>query len=150
MIYWLGIKGYIVSQRQNVPYKKNAVTASILPSETVEGAIILLTKAMEVDHLYLNPALNLSILAQHSGLAQKIISAVLNQHLHKSFNEFINKYRVAAFKERMQRPESNQLTIAGIAMECGFNSQATFQRTFKELTGLSPSAFRKDSIEKYP
>jgi len=40
----------------------------------------------------------------------------------------------------------NNLTIAGIAFECGFNSQATFQRTFKELTGQSPSEFRKTAL----
>ena len=98
---------------------------------------------METDELYLNPNLNLNMLAQHTGIVQKIISAVLNQHLHKSFNEFVNEYRVEAFKERVLRPDFDQLTIAGIAMECGFNSQATFQRTFKQITGSSPSAFRK-------
>jgi len=102
---------------------------------------------MQEDQLFLNPGLSLTILSQHSGIPQKTISAVLNQHLHKSFNEFINEYRVAAFKERIQKRESNQLTIAGIGLECGFNSQATFQRTFKEITGMSPSEFRKNAME---
>ncbi|MEI9807657.1 MAG: helix-turn-helix domain-containing protein [Bacteroidota bacterium] len=39
-----------------------------------------------------------------------------------------------------------QLTIAGVAAECGFNSQATFQRTFKEITGIAPSAYRKSVV----
>jgi AraC-like DNA-binding protein len=78
-----------------------------------------------------------------TGIPQKTISAVLNRHLQKSFNEFVNEYRVNAFKAKVVQPELSHLTIAGIALECGFSSQATFQRTFKEMTGKSPSAFRK-------
>lgn len=102
---------------------------------------------MEQDELFLKPALNLNLLTHHTGISQKMISAVLNQHLHKSFNEFVNEYRVEAFKERIQRQEMKHLTIAGIALECGFNSQATFQRTFKQVTGCSPSEFKKIALE---
>jgi AraC-like DNA-binding protein len=37
---------------------------------------------------------------------------------------------VEAIKTKLQEEATNNLTIAGVAMECGFNSQATFQRTF--------------------
>lgn len=143
IIYWLGIKGYLVSHQQDVAVKRTANTLSSLSVESIEQTTLLLKKAMQDDKLYLNPNCNLTILSQHSGIAQKVISAVLNQHEHKSFSEFINGYRVAACKERILQPENNHLTIAGIALECGFNSQATFQRTFKELTGMAPSEFRK-------
>ncbi|WP_366940979.1 helix-turn-helix domain-containing protein [uncultured Chitinophaga sp.] len=33
--------------------------------------------------------------------------------------------------------------MTGIALECGFSSQATFQRIFKQYTGLTPSEYRK-------
>lgn len=143
IIYWLGIKGYLVSHQQDVAVKRTANTLSSLSVESIEQTTLLLKKAMQDDKLYLNLNCNLTILSQHSGIAQKVISAVLNQHEHKSFSEFINGYRVAACKERILQPENNHLTIAGIALECGFNSQATFQRTFKELTGMAPSEFRK-------
>ena len=94
---------------------------------------------MEEDKLYLDPLLNLQIISKHTNIAQKTISAVLNQHLHKSFNEFVNEYRIVAFKEKLQDPEMDHLTIAGIAFDCGFNSQVIFQGTFKQVTVLSPS-----------
>ncbi|MFT3934645.1 MAG: helix-turn-helix domain-containing protein [Chitinophagaceae bacterium] len=143
LIYWLGIKGYIISQAQNYTDKKNSETTNALSPDLIQQAIVALTKTMEDDKLFLNPELNLSLLAAKTNLPQKTISAVLNQHLKSSFNEFINGYRVSAFKEKILDPANNHLTIAGIAQECGFNSQATFQRVFKELTGQSPSAFRK-------
>jgi len=143
LIYWLGIKGYIISQQQANPQKKPGVNNSNLSPDLIRRVIAVLTNAMEINKEFLNPNLSLAMLAENTGFAQKTISAVLNQHLHKSFNEFINRYRIDEFKERIQLPESNNLTIAGVALECGFSSQATFQRTFKELVGKAPSEFRK-------
>jgi AraC-like DNA-binding protein len=140
MIYWLGIKGYIITQQLSV--KKIPGNNISLTAQVIKETISLLNTAMEKDKIYLNPNCTLPVLSEHINVSQKTISAVLNQHLHKSFNEFINEFRVNAFKEKIQKPEMEQLTIAGVAFECGFNSQATFQRTFKQITGLSPSEFR--------
>lgn len=142
LIYWLGIKGYLITWRQLVTDKR---TETVLPAATVDAAVVLLKKAMEEDHLYLNAALTLQIVAQHIGLAPKTISAVLNQHLHKNFNEYVNGYRVNLFKEKLLQADADQLTFAGIAYDCGFNSPATFQRVFKQITGMSPSEFRKNA-----
>lgn len=146
LIYWLGIKGYIVSQQQNATEKKSPANNNLLSPELTEQVIASLIKAMKEDKVYLNPNCSLAVMAEHTSFSQKIISAVLNQHLQKSFNEFVNGYRVAAFKEKILQPETANFTIAGIALECGFNSQATFQRVFKEITGQSPSAFRKSAV----
>lgn len=142
MIYWLGIKGYIISYQQT-PAKKNGSALAALTGTAIDETVLLLRRSMEEDKIYLDPNCSLHMLANHTGIAQKTISSVLNQHLQKSFNEFINQYRVEAVKTKLQQPETVNLTIAGIATECGFNSQATFQRTFKDLTGMSPSEFRK-------
>jgi len=147
IIYWLGIKGYIISQKDELPVKKSTSISDILPSSIIDETSSALVTAMEKDKLYLNPNLNVSLVAQHIGTTPKIISAVLNQHLHKSFNEFVNEYRILTFKEKVKQRDMDHLTIAGIAFECGFNSQATFQRTFKQMTGLSPSEFRNDALE---
>ncbi|HSC37817.1 MAG TPA: helix-turn-helix domain-containing protein, partial [Chitinophagaceae bacterium] len=136
----LGIKGYIISHREFV-LKKSGTPPPALPATVVKEAIAALKKAMETDKLYLNPSLNLDLASRHTALAPKIISAVLNQHLHKSFNEFVNEYRVLAVKEKLLKEENRQLTIAGLAYECGFNSLPTFQRAFKTVTGLTPKEF---------
>ena len=144
LTYWLGLKGYSLSQQEKRASKKTPGVGPALPAEMVAKTMELLRRAMEVDKLYLQSDLILPILAGQVGVPQKTISAVLNQHMHKSFNEFVNTYRVEAFKKKILQPEADHLTIAGIALECGFNSQATFQRTFRELTGKSPSEYRKD------
>jgi len=147
IIYWLGIKGYMMAaQSMNQEVKKASVQQLPLSASVVQQAIAALKHSMEVDALYLNSALNLDMVAQHTALPPKTISAVLNQHVSKSFNEFVNEYRVNAFIRKMQQPGMDNLTIAGIAFECGFNSQATFQRTFKQVTGMSPTEYRKTAL----
>ena len=151
IIYWLGIKGYIMAQREAglpvIPSPPLTRTSQPLSPATVDQAIPLLKKAMEEDKVYLDPALNLQTLATHIGLPAKTVSAVLNQHLDKSFNEYLNEYRVEAFKQKLQDPATEHLTIVGVAFECGFNSQPTFQRVFKELTGKSPTEYRKNNSQ---
>ena len=144
LIYWLGIKGYIISWQHLVTEKR---TEALLPATTVDPVLALLKKAMEEDRLYLNDTLTLQIVSRHTGIAPKTISAILNQHLHKNFNEYINEYRVALFKEKILQEEAGQLTLTGIAYDCGFGSQATFQRVFKQLTGMSPSAYKRNAAQ---
>lgn len=71
-----------------------------------------------------------------------MISTVLNQYEGKSFNEFINAFRLKEVQTRLLDPTYDHLTVTGITFDCGFNSQASFQRTFKSTMNLSPSAFR--------
>jgi AraC-like DNA-binding protein len=142
LIYWLGIKGFMAAQTSTAE-KKAAAAQPVLSPAAIQQATLALVKSMEADNLYLNPALTVDAVAQHTGLPAKTISYVLNQHLQKSFNEFVNHYRVEAFKLKMLQPGADNLTIAGLAFDCGFNSLATFQRTFKQVTGMSPTTFRK-------
>jgi AraC-like DNA-binding protein len=147
IIYFLGVKGYFISYRSQrqmpVPDKKPA--AAPMPDEKLGQVIQVLRKSMEEDRIWLNADLNLSKLAQCCGVAPKTLSGVLNQHLGTSFTDYINGYRIDAVKERILRPESRQLTIAGLAYECGFNSLPTFQRAFKSVTGMSPKEYMLNS-----
>ena len=147
IIYWLGIKGYLKSRPHGESAKKIAAPNGAISGELVANTIDQLKKSMGSGKLYLDPGLNLNKLAANLGISAKTISTVLNQHMNTNFNDFVNGYRVEEFKERIKQPEMNQLTIVGVALECGFNSQATFQRTFKQFTGHSPSTFREGIME---
>ena len=138
LIYWLGLRGYLHS-RLNVTDQKP--TGANLSPEIVTQVIDALKRAMHTDRLFLDSALSVDTLGKHLLLSPKLISAVLNQHLHTNFNAYVNRYRVEAVTDRLTNPADNYLTLTGIAFECGFNSQATFQRTFKQLMGISPSEY---------
>ena len=142
LIYFLGAKGYFISTRHPKPLVPDKKAAPLpIPDERLGQVIGLLRKSMETDRVWLNADLNLGKLAQYCGVAPKTLSTILNQHLGTTFTEYVNRYRVDAVKERIVLPESRQLTIAGLAYECGFNSLPTFQRAFKATTGMSPREF---------
>ena len=140
MIYWLGLKGYLHARNSSVEVAPKVSTTSI-PAETVEKVVCLLTSAMQTDKLYLDPELTVEKVGRHLQLPPKTVSFVLNQHLQKSFNTFVNAYRIEAVKQQLTNPANEHLTLTGIAFECGFNSQATFQRAFRKMTGVSPKEF---------
>ena len=96
---------------------------------------------MTIDKLYLEPALTVASVSNHIDVPAKQISLVLNQTESKSFNEFVNTYRIDEFKKKINDPGLRFMTLSGIAFECGFNSQATFQRTFKAMEGMSPTEY---------
>lgn len=134
MVYWLGINGFFLRSATKHESSK------ALPPELIETTREKLIQSMERDQLFLDPALNLNGLVAHTGIPQKVISSVLNQQMGKSFNEFVNDYRIGAVKRRLL-DGNHHLTITGIAFECGFNSPATFQRVFKQVTGQTPTEY---------
>jgi len=139
LIYWFGLMGFVQAQLARVTQPRTAPAQ--LSADEVDKAIARLRKAMKEDQLYMNPELSLDLLINHTHLDQKTVSYVLNQHLGKSFNAFVNEYRIEVVKQRLIDPANRHLTITGVALDCGFNSQATFQRAFKQVTGLSPSGY---------
>lgn len=103
-----------------------------------------LLETMEREKPYLDPEITLPKLAQGLNVPVSHLSQVINEQFKRNFFEFINGYRVEAAKLRLLRQAAEQRKLIAVAFECGFNSLATFNRVFKELTGQTPSEFRRD------
>lgn len=142
LVYWIGFTGYhrikVVYQTEQ---KNTRQYLSKLSSREVEAAVAALTRAMTDDKLYLDPELTVPKLSAHLNLPPKTISAILNQHLNVGFNEYVNGFRVEEVKQRLADPQSHGSTILAVALNSGFNSLATFQRVFKNFTGITPKQF---------
>jgi putative ABC transport system permease protein len=117
-----------------------------------------LKKALKAKAYYQDPELNLRSLAEKLNLHPNELSRIINTVLKKSFNDFVNEYRVAEVVRKMHDPGFDHLTLLGIAFESGFNSKTTFNRTFKEITGKSPTEYKAElkkerpyyNLERYP
>ena len=145
--YWLGMTAYIrqgqMSTADLLEYNKAPVKILFSDDEACKYQNRLIA-LVETDQLYLNPALRIDLLAEKIALSEKQISNLLNQHVGKSFNDFINEYRVQEAKKKLADVSLSQFTIASIAFDCGFNSLATFQRCFKQFTGTTPSQYQNN------
>ena len=101
---------------------------------------------MEKHEAFRRSDLKIGNLAEEVDIPSHHVSQALNQELGKSFFDFVNAYRIEAVKDQLREGRHQQLTLIAIAEECGFNSQSSFYRVFKEITGHTPSSFIKNHI----
>ncbi|MEM1120064.1 MAG: AraC family transcriptional regulator [Bacteroidota bacterium] len=146
MLYAISILGY---NRKGKPAQK----LDFDPAVTVEAPTVSsdfpelatykhrLLALMEQDQLYLQNDLTLKETASKLKTNSSILSKVINTGFQQNFNDFINSFRVDAVKDKIKNPDFQHLTLTAIAYECGFNSKATFNRSFKKFTGMSPREF---------
>jgi AraC-like DNA-binding protein/succinate dehydrogenase hydrophobic anchor subunit len=123
----------------------SAVTAKNTPplGKQEEQLINCLLDHMKKEKPYLDPDLTLARLAQDVQVSPENLSSLLNGQLKMNFFDFVNHYRVEEFKKLCKAPETSNLSIMGMAWESGFNSKATFNRVFKNLTNLTPGDYLK-------
>ena len=92
---------------------------------------------------YLNPSLSLQDLSRSMDLPPYQISQLINETLATNFFDLINGYRVEEFKEKVIDPKYSNLSLLGIAFECGFKSKSGFYKIFKRSTGMTPTEYKK-------
>jgi len=102
---------------------------------------------VKLKRYYEDPDLSLGSLAAKLDLHPHELSRIINTVFKKSFNDFINEYRVRDVAGKMQDPAYDRITLLGMAFDAGFNSKATFIRAFKQLTGKNPAEYKR-GLEK--
>ncbi len=100
---------------------------------------------MEKEKPYLNPDITLPELASLIDIPAYQLSRVINEKFGCNFFDFINGYRVNEVKTKINDPAFSNLSLLGIAFDCGFNSKSAFNRIFKKMTGLTPSEYEKSN-----
>lgn len=123
--------------------KKTRYKTSSLKPELIEGYTDNLIKSMEKEKLFLDSQLTIHKLSNHLQIPRQYISEILNLHIGKSFQDFINEYRVKEFEKCLKNVKYEHYTLLGLATEVGFNSKSSFNNTFKKIKGLTPSEFKK-------
>jgi len=109
-----------------------------------------LTAAMD-DGAYSAPGLTISLLAEQLDTPEHRLRALINRRLgHRNFSAFLNRHRVAAAQRMLSSGDYVDLRVLTIAMDLGYNSLPPFNRAFRELTGSSPSEFRKRAFVQEP
>lgn len=120
------------------PGGSNAMTSSEVLKYTQDLSVL-----MEKNKIFKNESLRLNDLADQLGISTKKLSELLNHHMNTSFYNLVNDYRVAEVKTKLQSKENSRYTLVGLAFDSGFQSKASFNRVFKEKTGMSPGMYRK-------
>ncbi|MCO4293290.1 helix-turn-helix transcriptional regulator [Solitalea sp. MAHUQ-68] len=98
---------------------------------------------MKEQQPYLNSNLTINDLCETLFVKRHQLSQTINAEFGKNFFELINEYRIDEFKKQIELKANNQFSILGIALNCGFNSKATFNMAFKKSQGITPSEYIK-------
>lgn len=102
-----------------------------------------ITKALNQEKLFLQPELTIEQLANTIGEEATKVSMVINDVFQKSFFELINGYRIEAAKQILRENKDAKTTILEVMYDVGFNSKSSFNTQFKNITGITPSEYRK-------
>lgn len=93
------------------------------------------------EHWWRDPDLGLDRLARLLGTNTGYLSRALNDGLGLSFNDAINRLRVAEVERQLADPTADGDLLA-IAFAAGFSSKTSFNRVFKAQSGMTPTQFR--------
>ena len=96
---------------------------------------------VEKERPYINPDLKMGDLASALDTSSHSLSYLLNQYLNQSYYDFINEYRVTQFKKMVADSQYSRYTLTALAELCGFSSRASFFRSFKKSTGVTPNEY---------
>jgi len=115
-----------------------------------ESKIELVERVIKEQKIYLENNINLDRFAEAAGLKPRVLSSILHSHYKLNFFDFINGLRVEEAKRLLTAPEMEDVSILDIIYKSGFNSQSSFQRIFKRMTGCTPSEYRRNARASTP
>jgi AraC-like DNA-binding protein len=91
---------------------------------------------------YQDNTLTLQKLAQYLGTNRQYLSNYINQIKGMTFYDYINDFRLNEAKTLLVgKGTDNQYSLEDISVMSGFNSYATFLRSFKKKFGQTPSQY---------
>lgn len=128
------------AQSLDIDSEPSQESAPTIPDSDLMNRI---RRLMEEQRPYLNSELKLSDVATALGTHRNAISSSINVCVGCSFTQFVNTYRINHAKKLM-RSQPN-IKMSEIWAASGFANESSFFRTFKAMTGMTPSDWKQKS-----
>ena len=147
-IYLVAWLGYIEPRVfQGVPLRKAIHPAkyqkSSLTNTQSKKVFEQINGLMEVEKIYRHSNCSLDLLARHLGEQRHHISQSVNEQSGVSFPNYISSFRIKEAQELLRTKSKREMNINEVAFAVGFNTKKAFNLAFKNKTGMTPSAFRR-------
>ena len=114
--------------------------APIIISNDIVTDILKRLKRFEDNEDFLKDNVTLIALAKKMHTNSSYLSRVVNSHKLKSFSQYLNDLRVQYAVSKIKSDHVfRRYTVEAIASECGYNTAASFSRSFYKKTGIYPS-----------
>lgn len=105
-----------------------------------------LAAAADYIEAHIDQKLTVALLAAHTGLSISRLERLFKSVLNMSPLQMIQKMRL---ERALSLLKESDYPVVEIAVMCGYTDHSAFSRQFKQLTGLPPSAFRKQPSAKH-
>jgi len=138
---YLAIFGYFYTDNNYFSAQKSVKKYANKKIESSEAKQLLANlETLMQTGIHKDAKLKLKDVAEKLAIPTHRLSQLLNDNLGKSFNAYINEYRIQAACQLLATPHN--LSLEGIGYEVGFNSKSTFFTTFKKIKNLTPAQFQ--------
>jgi AraC family transcriptional regulator len=126
----LGVEGLVMTMLAELPHSR------IKDEKRVPN---WLAQAVDLLHANFQKDLTISCVAHEVGVHPFHLSKVFRHFHQQTIGEYVKRLRVNfACRELL----NHETELASIALAAGFADQSHFTRVFKQMTGLTPGAFR--------
>lgn len=102
--------------------------------------------AQDPNKYFLHDNINVLQVAEMIKVKPRLLSDYLNTVKGINFNQYINTLRIEEAKRMILEDKSR--TFNDIAVYTGFSSAATFCKTFKRVTGITPTQYKQQNCSK--
>ena len=118
---------------------------STLGNIDIDERLAALERTMDVDKLYQNEDLTLSMLATAVELTPHQLSELVNSRFGYGFSRYVRERRITEAKRLLL--EDPQASVLSVGLTTGFRSQSNFYAAFRDIVGESPGAWRKNAMK---
>ena len=145
-IYWKRRHRKATPEVKESPSEKaKPVTRSpLMPKEATDQLLLRIRQHMDEQRPYLNSELKVKDIANYLGTNSRYISYSIKRVEQCTFSAYINKHRVAYAQQLMRRHPDIKLTE--VYLKSGFANEISFFRTFKDITGMTPSEWKAKEL----
>lgn len=128
---------------------KGSGVATDAPDRTTQADLDRLDRAMKAQEIWREEGLTIASLAVRVNTPEAQLRRLISDCLgYRNFPSFVNAHRIAAAKARLSDPNEARVSISAIAFDMGFASLGPFNRAFREVTGVSPSEWRRNQLNQ--
>lgn len=105
-------------------------------------------RVMQQDAMFKQSGLTLAAFAEKLAVSPRMLSESINYFAEKSFNEYVNKYRILHAMTLLEQPQHSHLSVDQVVADCGFTSRSTFYAAFKRECSMTPRQYRMMAIRR--
>lgn len=139
-VFWLAYTVTLQTTLFDLP--PSSVDKTLTSAEETILAHVL--QYLEEEKPFLEPQLKLADLATATALPRHELSRIINTGTGQNFFDLINALRVTTFIQAYTTAAEHEKSILQLAYQSGFNSKSAFNRSFRKVTGYSPSEYFKE------